>query len=254
MINILADMVRVAIRNDDQLLAAAVRNNAEWCDAVFRARDHGGEFSEHLWVNLNPAPPYYPNIITLQPATPDLIDELRSAIETVRARVGGAIGVKDSFADIDLYGLGLNVLFDAEWHAQPAAAQGEPGNTDLEWRLIEKAAEHQAWQIAWDADTTAASPVFAPALLADPNLSFIAGYDRGEIVAGAIANSHAGVVGLSNLFTRNAHIRDDWRHAIATAVAHYPGLPVVGYGPAAARPLAESLGYSTLGPLRIWTG
>lgn len=238
----------------DPLLARAVRNNAEWCDAVCRAWGSDGRFTEHLWINHHPVPRYYPNIITLQPATPNLVDELRLAVEAVRARIGGEIGVKDSFADLDLYGLGLNVLFDAEWHARHSATQVETADSDLDWRLTETAADQQAWQLAWDADATATSPVFAPALLADPNIAFIAGYDRGEIVAGAIANSHAGVVGLSNLFTRNTHIRDDWRDAIATAVAHFPGLPVIGYGPGAARPLGESLGYSTLGPLRIWTG
>lgn len=255
----------------DPLLTAAVRNNAEWCDAVVGARGHAGVFTERLWVNLHPAPPYYPNIITLLPTTPDLVDELRLAIADVRAHVDGQIGVKDSYADLDLYGLDLNVLFDAAWHTRPAGAPIENGDTDLDWRPIKTAegptasgeasgsalrSDIQAWQLAWDADVTTGpnGPVFAPALLDDPNIAFLAGFERGEIVAGVIANSHAGALGLSNLFTRHTHIREDWRNAVTAAVNYFRGLPVVGYGPAAARPLAESLGYSTLGSLRIWTG
>src|SRR5262245_16786745 len=79
----------------------AARNNAVWCDIVCRAHDAPGEFRDHAWCTKRFTPPYYPNLVTL---TRDdehkhlgLVDEI---LEATRAE--HEIGVKDSFANMDL--------------------------------------------------------------------------------------------------------------------------------------------------------
>ena len=46
---------------------AAAHNNATWCSAVCAAHGDGGEWTEPAWLRRTPAPPYYPNLVTLQP-------------------------------------------------------------------------------------------------------------------------------------------------------------------------------------------
>ena len=46
-------------------LELAARNNAAWCDAVCRAYGAPGEFDDELWLTRRPAPPLYPNAVTL---------------------------------------------------------------------------------------------------------------------------------------------------------------------------------------------
>ncbi len=239
----------------DSAVLQAVRNNADWCDAVCRAMDPtAGEFTEHLWLSRRPAPPYYPNIITLAPSSPALLLELEQAISSVRESLGTGFGIKDSYADLDLSSHEFGVLFEAQWHHRPATEGARTTDSDLDWRIVSTDDDLAEWKQAWDADVLATHPVFDAALLPDENIAFIAAYDGQHIAAGAIANRHAGALGISNLFTRPERIGPDWSAALAAASARFPGLPVVGYGPAAARPLVESLGFSAIGPLRVWTG
>jgi transposase-like protein len=49
----------------DARAVAAVRNNAEWCDAVCRAHGITTSFDPHVWVALRRSPPMYPDAVTL---------------------------------------------------------------------------------------------------------------------------------------------------------------------------------------------
>ncbi len=46
--------------------AIAARNNALWCDAVCRAHGRPGEFGPALWLNRHGTPRYYPDAVTLR--------------------------------------------------------------------------------------------------------------------------------------------------------------------------------------------
>ena len=41
------------------------RNNAIWCDTICRVHGAAGEFHESIWLNRNPVPRFYPNVVTL---------------------------------------------------------------------------------------------------------------------------------------------------------------------------------------------
>ena len=200
-----------------------MRNNAEWCDAVCRGRGIEGRFTQHLWVCERPTPPYYPNVITLQPSSDALMRELAIAIGLVRANGGDDLSIKDGFADIDLASFGLRVLFDAQWIARPASlAIPDATITDVDWSVVRTAAGLDEWKRAWDAAILATDPVFDPALPDDERIAFIAGRRGGAIVAGAIVNSMAGVAGISNVFAPPSEAAAVWAGCVREAMRSSP--------------------------------
>ena len=51
----------------EDLLHAAVANNARWCNTVCRSHGYPGEFTLRVWISARHALPFYPNAITLAP-------------------------------------------------------------------------------------------------------------------------------------------------------------------------------------------
>jgi hypothetical protein len=198
----------------------ATRNNAEWCDAVCRAQGIETRFDDHVWVALRRSPPFYPDAVTLsRTASADLV--LRD-IDT-----SPGCSVKDSFANLDLRPYGFRVLFEAEWIYLPAPPPtGEPT-----WKVVTEPADFGAWETG---------DAFRPALLDDPDVTFLVG-DKG----GVIANRTGSVVGISNLF-------GDWPAAVDSVAGRYPGLPLVGYESGDDLAAARRAGFTSTGPLRVW--
>src|SRR5262245_16704696 len=65
---------------------AAADNNARWCDAVCRSHGLATRFADDLWIALEGAPTFYPDVVTLAPGA------------SVAALLPpAATGVKDSF-------------------------------------------------------------------------------------------------------------------------------------------------------------
>ena len=87
----------------------AARNNAGWCEAVARSHGAGGVFDDALWFSDRKLPPFYPNLITL---TAEGEAAQRGRIASLIDR-GPPLrwAVKDSFARLDLTGLGVACLF-----------------------------------------------------------------------------------------------------------------------------------------------
>jgi hypothetical protein len=113
------------------------------------------------------------------------------------------------------------------------------------------------WEAAWNGPSASdLSPpparVFPPALLADPDIAFIAALIDRRVVAGAIANRTDAVVGLSNVFAPAGAAARFWPGCIGAAMSTFAGLPVVGYERGAELALALDLGFQDVGPLRIW--
>jgi len=230
----------------------AVRNNAEWCATVCGARGRPGTFSEHLWVGDQP-PPYYPDIITLAPASPARDAALREAIDRHRSHGARQLSVKDSFGDADLAPAGCSVLFEARWFGRPGtrAIRTARGGGE-QWTVVRRDEDLAAWRKAWDAKIVDTDPVFAPALLQEEDVVFIAARGGRDIVAGAAINRHAGAVGVSNFFSHAANAAAHWSECVSIAMARFPGLPVVGYAPGAELAGALATGFDALGPLRVW--
>jgi hypothetical protein len=94
--------------------------------------------------------------------------------------------------------------------------------------------------------------LFPPALLADPDIAFIAVAIDQQIVAGAIANRTSDVVGLSNVFAPEGAAARFWPGCIAAAIEVFAGLPLVGYESGGELATALALGFEEVGPLRVW--
>jgi hypothetical protein len=238
------------------LLYAVARNNALWCDAVCRAHGLPTALRETLWCCLRPAPPFYPNAVTLAPT-------VRAADLDGLEGLPGAWALKDSFAALDLEPLGFHVLFAADWIARAPAPVVGAIDPALHWIAVETDDALARWEAAWgEGETPPGAPrLFLPALLAEPGVRFLAG-QRGQAaarrtVAGAILNwtgrSTDAVVGVSNVF---AAAGEDpaacWRSLVAAAGRLYPGATLVGYehGPALAS--VQAAGFLPLHPLRVW--
>jgi hypothetical protein len=237
---------------DKPLLLSAVRNNAAWCDAVCRSHGGPGTFEPHAWVSRAATPPFYPNLVTLSGA-----EGAEAQFATVTSLAASGLArpwaVKDSFATLDLIPLGFRPLFDATWIGRLAALPFPPVVApDVEWVVVREAVMLAAWEAAWGAEAEPPEErVFRPALLADPAVAILAGVRDGRVIAGVVANRSDGVTGLSNLFV--PHDVPALRAAALTVVAAvFPGTALVGYEHGAVLAAMLALGFTALGPLRVW--
>ncbi len=237
---------------DDRYVRAA-RNNAQWCDAVCRAHGNPGEFHDDIWLNRNAVPRFYPNAGTL--AEPGL-RQIALIDELIAAHLPSGWAVKDSFSMLDLEPRGFRLLFDAEWIYLPVSRIKDiaPARTSARWEIVRTGLALAEWESAWSrsAGDTSKDRIFLQSLLEQKDLAVVAALRDGHIIAGAIANRSDDVVGWSNFFAPAHEIFD---HAVAslTAIARvFPGLPIVGYEHGDDLRNAHSLGFESIGPLRVW--
>jgi hypothetical protein len=112
------------------------------------------------------------------------------------------------------------------------------------------------WEHAWceaNHDTNRAR-VYLPALLEDRDVAILAARRGDDIVAGAIGNRSAGVIGWSNVFVRpGCDLVECVEGSLRMLSENFPGLPVVGYEAGDALRGALSSGFEAIGPLRVWT-
>ncbi|WP_234327701.1 hypothetical protein [Streptomyces sp. NRRL F-2664] len=224
----------------------AALNNAGWCDAVCRAHGLSPQYDgEHLWTSAVRTPPLYPDAVTLDAGV--------AAPSVLRSLDTGSPGcsVKDSFAALDLAGAGFEVLFEAQWIHRPAGATVPAADPSApQWSEVRDAPELAAWEAAWSGGES--TGLFPPSLLGG-GTDFLAGRAGGRIVAGAVAHTAAGVVGVSNLFARSGSDPDAaWAGALSAIAARRPGLPVVGYEHGPDLDAALRHGFTATGPLRVW--
>lgn len=247
---------------------AAVHNNAVWCDAVCRALGADTAWTDGLWIDRSPAPPYYSNAVTIDAhATEAQLRRLRRMLGTDLPRPWS---VKDGFHALELAPEGFRVLLEAEWIHLPVevaidtgtstAADGASAPT-LEWSPATSVPELVAWETAWRGANPAAGAagipgLFQPALLADPAMRFLTGRHDGRIQAVVAANrSDDGtgpVVGISNMVL-GGPAPETHRASVVRAVRDaFPGLPVVGYERGDDLTAMLALGFRPSGPLRVW--
>lgn len=203
-------------------------------------------------------PRFYPNAVTLS-TNAGVADQFAAIRDLVAAAPLASFGVKDSFAALDLAPLAFRILFEAQWLWR-AASRPPPARlgTGLSWTTVQEPADLIRWEAAWNgvsADDPSTLPphLFLPALLSNPDIRFIAGYADRQIVAGAIAIRTGDVVGVSNVFAPEADAARYWAGCLATIIAAYPGLPLVGYERGNGLIIAQALGFEVVGPLRVWS-
>lgn len=230
----------------------AAHNNAIWCDTVCRAHGRSGAFHEALWLTWQAPPPFYPSAVTLQ-GTKGITAQLgyiQRLIDT-----GAADSVKDSFYTLDLLSKGFDVLFEAEWIYRSASLpKPDVEIAGVHRKKISRASELAAWEAAWNREPAAEhEPLFLPSLLSDDNVAILAAYYNQTLVAGAIANCTGEVVGISNIFLPAAEPEQYLAVCLAMVVDVFPNLPLVGYESGEDLVRSVSMGFESIGPLRIWT-
>jgi hypothetical protein len=223
-----------------QLIGAAARNNAEWCQLFCRAHGIEGIFDEDRWYSRSRTPPLYPDVVTLRPGL-----DAEQALAGVDR--GPGCSVKDSFADLQLEDVGFRELFVAEWilRRDPLA---DPGSG---WCSIATEDALAKWEAAWD-DEPGDEPFFPSSLLGEPGVVFLAQYDDDAISAGALANRSGNVVGLSNVFASSLDLAKAYVGASAMVAGIWPGLPIVGYDHGDPLAAARAAGFESIGLLRVW--
>ncbi|MFE5911714.1 hypothetical protein ACFQ6B_21910 [Streptomyces wedmorensis] len=227
----------------NDVLGGAVRNNADWCEAMCRAHGLSGTFGPRAWTSAARTPLYYPDAVTL---TEDAdVEDVLSGID----RTTPGASVKDSYARLDLAAHGFRLLFEAQWIARPAGLPAP--RTSGDWRPVRTPDELTAWALAWSGDDADDAALFRPELLADPATTIVAGYaDDGRIIGGAVLSDSGAVTGLSNLFaTGDTDPSVTWAGVLAAAPADRP---LVGYESGDDLPPALAAGFTATGPLRVW--
>jgi hypothetical protein len=228
------------------LARLAARNNAEWCHLVCQSHGVVGQFRPQAWTSATRTPAYYPDAVTLDGSA--TASALRPWIDTSTP----GCSVKDSFAQLDLTALGLEVLVEAEWVHRPAEGPVPAVPDSLRWRRVLTAGALDQWQEAWGGEP-APGGVFRPVLLARDSIAVLAGYDGDRIAAGAIANRSAGAVGITNVFGPVDDPALAWAGALAAIVALFGGNAIVGYESGPSLDIAREYGFSPVGPLRVWS-
>ena len=236
---------------DDRIIRAA-RNNAELCDAVCRAHGNPGEFHDEMWLNRRQVPRFYPNAGTLaEPSQQQL-----ALIDDLIASLPPGWALKDSFSMLDLESGGFRMLFDADWIYLPVSRIKDiaAARTSAQWEIVRNVLALAEWESAWtrSAGDTSKDRIFLPSLLDNKDVAMVVGLHDGHIVAGAIANRSDGVVGWSNFFAPAPEMLDHAVASLATIARIFPGLPIVGYEHGDDLRNAHSLGFESIGPLRVW--
>jgi hypothetical protein len=235
-------VIRSSAMSELAVVHAAARNNAEWCDAFCRTYGIAGHFRADSWSSPVRTPQLYPDAITLVPDVE--VELLLSDIDT-----GHGCSVKDSFADLDLTAAGFRVLFRAEWLLRrPSDA---PAASEQPWSFLTTGEELAEWESTW-AESPETTSVFRPALLRNQAVHVLARYDGGHIVAGAVANRSATVIGLSNVFDAAADLESAWHGAAEAAISVWGPMPVVSYDSGSSRDAANEAGFDRIGELVVW--
>lgn len=228
----------------DSRRSAAAANNAEWCDAVCRARGAATRVDPDAWTCSTRTPPYYPDAVTLvpEPSVPALLSRIDCT---------PGCSVKDSFASVDLTEHGFKVLFEAEWIFRPNTTASIT-DSHLAWSLVRDPAELCAWEAVWRGDDGPIG-IFDLSLIENDAIALLAERRGGRVVAGAVLNRSSTVVGISNYFSEPSRdARRSWSGCVSFAATLSKSLPLVGYESGDRLAAAHSEGFVSIGALRIW--
>ncbi|MBS0519058.1 MAG: hypothetical protein JSR90_10220 [Proteobacteria bacterium] len=205
---------------------------------------HGkpGRFLPHTWVNAEPVPRFYPNVITLTTGEPDIEEQRQTVRLLLSSHLPGRWAVKDSFKTLNLTRLGFDVLQEANWVRKLAP------RTKEDWR---DSASTMVSGLSWER-VGPGGEGFPAVLFGDENFAMFAGRRNGEIVAGGTFYRADDVVGLSNVVADADEAPAIWRDLGLLAAVTFPGLPIVGYESGRELQAARKAGFEVGDPLRVW--
>lgn len=198
------------------------------------AHGSAGRFLVHTWVNAEPVPRFYPNVVTLTTGEADIVEQRQTVRILQKSNLPGRWAVKDSFRTLDIARLGFEVLLEANWirKAEPRSAMMVSG---LSWERARPGGD-----------------AFPASLFSDENFAMFSGRRDGAVVAGGTFYRADGVVGLSNVVADVDEAPAVWRDLSGLAAMTFPDLPVVGYESGDELKAARKAGFEIGDPLRIW--
>jgi len=217
----------------DPRLRVAVDANVCWYEDLCALHGVGSVLKAGLWHALAPPPPLHSDAVVVEPGVTaqQLADCLADRPQA---------GVKDSFATLDLSGLGMQPLFSATWLFRPARAASSSGL----WTVVSDDATLAEWTARHDT-----REVLLPGLLGRGHFCILAEYDGADLVAGAVARLGSGAVDVSNVWGHAV----DWTELADAVATCFPGRPLVGYERDDALAAAADGGFDPVGELRVWT-
>jgi hypothetical protein len=223
--------------------SSAAINNAEWCDVVCRTHGVDTRFDEAAWTSRTRTPPYYPDAVTLvaDPSVPDLLDRIDTS---------PGCSIKDSFASLDLTTNGFRVLFDADWIVRTPTARGREASS-AGWTIVRDLDAFSRWEQAWRG-VDGPPGVLRSDLLGYESVAVLVAREGDRVVAGAVLNRSAEVVGISNFFAAPDIAAVSWDGCVAFASTLFPGSTFVGYAAGVELAMALAGGFESAGPLRVW--
>ena len=197
---------------------------------------HGtvGRFLVHTWINAEPVPRFYPNVVTLTTGEADIAEQRQAVRILQKSHLPGRWAVKDSFKTLDIARLGFEVLLEASWIRMPHPKAGTMVS-GLSWERVRPGGEG-----------------FPAALFSDDNFAMFSAKRDGAVVAGGTFYRSDGVVGLSNVVAEFDDEPAVWHDLAALAATTFPGLPLVGYESDDELDAAHKAGFEVGDPLRIW--
>jgi len=222
----------------------AALNNARWCNAVCFAHGTSGRFLVHTWVNAQPVPRFYPNVVTLTTGAPDIEEQRQIVQMLLSSNLPGRWAVKDSFRTLDIARLGFEVLLEAHW-----IRKAQPAPTGRSWQGAGPMTMVSG--LSWER-AKAGGEAFPAPLFSDENFAMFSGRRNGAIVAGGTFYRADGVVGLSNVVADSDEAPAVWRDLGILAASTFPGLPIVGYESGDELKAARKAGFEKGDPLRVW--
>jgi hypothetical protein len=188
----------------------------------------------HTWVNAEPVPRFYPNLVTLTAGEADIAEQRQAVRILQKSHLSGRWAVKDSFRTLDIARLGFEVLFEANW-IRKAQAKADTMVSGLSWERV-----------------SAGGDAFPAALFSDHNFAMFSAKRDGAVVAGGTFYRSDGVVGLSNVVAEFDDEPAVWRDLASLGAATFPGFPVVGYESDDELKAARKAGFEIGDPLRVW--
>jgi hypothetical protein len=227
------------------LLQKCINNNISLYEAVFRPLGIGHIKTGSIWYTLKQTPPLYSNLVTLSAGwRPDRLfhDINFGFISTGWDRWS----VKDSFGVLDLTGHRFFKLFDAKWIYLDISKFTLAGSGSLKYENVKTPEILAEWRLAWDADENLGKSIFSDAMLDDPDVWFIAGYDGDSIVSGCLVNASDDVLGISNFFGPE----DNWSDIISFIRDSIRSADIVGYEREFEK--LRELGFESPGNLSVW--
>jgi ribosomal protein S18 acetylase RimI-like enzyme len=245
------------VGHDDGLVAAGVENLVAWHEACVHALGWPSRRGPRWWTRPADQPSIYFTAIQLAPSDDaELATELGGHLES-RAHQPEAVCC--THADLDLSSFGLTVQNEGRWFGRAAAAPRPPDKSPrgLEIRPVTTREELIAFEAtsetAFSSPPPAPGRVYGAGLLDDPSMLVLLGLVDDEPVAGAMAYSAAGVIGIYSVGTVRSFRERGYASALTVAALASAGSrPAILQPSLAAARLYRRLGFVEVGRFSHW--